>query len=65
MTLWGKRSTAVDALAHPVDERGADAPPPPGPVDGARFLWSTMSVLASGNTLSSTIHTPYYRHCQN
>ena len=44
---------------------GASGAPPRAPVDDAAGRWTTIMGVTSPDAMSSTIHSPYYRHCQN
>ncbi len=65
MTLWGKTAGVVDTDAR-VGDDGGSLTNHPGhrwtPVDDR---WTTKGALASADGASSTIHKPYYCHCQN
>lgn len=65
MTLWGTGPALWTAPGRSVDSHHT---PPTGrgpTVDNPRTRWTTITGLTSEDEVSSTIHTPYYRHCQN
>ena len=61
----GKTRRAVDAGHLAVDGPGTLTPPSGPPVDNFANRWTTKPPLTSADGMSSTIHSPYYRHCQN
>ena len=67
MTLWGTGARTVDDTAARGGQRRSLRRLAPAGVGGQRrgARWTTMMGLTSGDGMSSTIHTPYYRHCQN
>ena len=66
MTLWGTGPTLWTPPRRAVDSPALPRPAPCSvPVDNTWGRWTTMMGLTSVDGMSSTIHSPYYRHCQN
>ena len=63
--LWGTRGPDVDGAHGAVDSRGRAIPALPSAVETVHPLWSAAPAATSAYTRWSTIHTPYYRNCQN
>jgi len=61
----GNRPVAVDATGRAVERIPALPRPHVPTVDNAAGPWTTITGLTSTDAMSSTIHNPYYRHCQN
>jgi hypothetical protein len=63
--LVGNRPHTVDTPGRAVDSPTPPLPRTPVAVDNTWGRWTTMMGLTSMDGMSSTIHSPYYRHCQN
>ncbi len=55
----------MDATRPVVDNGGRPERRTGTPVDKTRGRWTSIMGLTSPDAMSSTIHSPYYRHCQN
>jgi hypothetical protein len=65
MTLWETPGHGCGRRPVSVDDRDRPDRALRPVVDAGDALWTAAPGVTSGNGMSSTIHTPYYRDCQN
>jgi hypothetical protein len=64
-TLWASDRDTVDGTHRAVDSGRPSLTGAWPAVDDGIHRWTPGPGLTSVNGMSSTIHSPYYRHCQN